>query len=58
MMRVSLYLSEKERLALQELASRDHTSINYVVRSMIRIQLGIDPPSESSPPDKLFSQNS
>ena len=56
MMRVTLYLSEKERIALQQEADRLHTSVNFIVRSLVRIHLGMDTPPESSPVDKLFTQ--
>ena len=55
-MRVTLYLSEKERIALQQEAGRLHTSVNFIVRSLVRIHLGMDTPPEPSPVDKLFTQ--
>jgi Ribbon-helix-helix protein, copG family len=42
--RFTAYLSEAEDKGLRELAEREGTSVNYVVRCAIRIVLGKDVP--------------
>ena len=43
--RFTTWLSEREREALDERASKERTSANAIVRTAIREYLGFDPPS-------------